>query len=318
LETDCFADWRKGRSATPIALGRLPHVTTHKIHNEWNGCHNHYFDYYLFVVRDPLARIQSWFTYERPPTIKQQKSRTADRIPDQARLFVDCPFSTLNELAMYGLDLDDAHDEIFGDFVQELIPSADEQTVLDKLTVGRRGQNLCQDRAHWAIRGLVGYAVHNRYSYQYYLQQVEMYHHSDTNVSIAVLRTEHLQRDWQRMEEIVSSSSSSGLSDDHHRNNNKNVTFARKNNASTKNDADLFLSDVAIQRLCYALCEEIQTYKQLLRRAVNLAVSDVAVSLQELAKSCPVEAAAEACPRDLAADKDNNTNDDPPPHDGGV
>jgi hypothetical protein len=296
-------------------------VTTHKIHNELNGCRQpeqpqqqpQNFTHYLFVVRDPLARLQSWFAYERPPppssSATTAKIRTRDRIPYQARLFHDCHFATLNELALYGLDPDDPHDEIFGTFVDDLVPSDDEVQVLDHDPTYQRRPHLCQDRAHMAVQGLVGYYVHNRYNYQYYLQQVEQQDSPpNQNVSIVVIRTEYMQQDWQSIEAGVL-----------HGRQDWNISFARKTNASPKRNEDDVLAPVAQRRLCHELCREIQTYKQILRRAVNLSPSDVEFSLHDLADNCPTEAAAETCPllasRNASAADSTGTNttdeDDP-------
>jgi hypothetical protein len=50
------------------------------------------------------------------------------------------------------------------------------------------------------------------------------------------------------------------------------------------------LSPLARELLCEALCDEIQVYKRILRRAVNLGAADVRESLDELRRTCPREA----------------------------
>ena len=47
--------------------------------------------------------------------------------------------------------------------------------------------------------------------------------------------------------------------------------------------------------MCGALCNEIQVYKDILRRAINLDEDDVAASLEELKEVCPVEAKHSSC-----------------------
>lgn len=230
--------------------------------------------------------MQSWFTYERPTP---DRTHTRDRIPYQARLFNDCRFHTLNDLGMYGLDPDDAHNEIFGSFVNDLIPSDDELQVMGQPNFQRRA-NLCQDRAKMAIQGLVGYWIHNRYNYEYYLREVEQYH-PPKNVSIVVVRTEYIHQDWTSIEENI-------LNGPKH----LDIALTRKN-ASTKNGGDMYLSDVAQRRICMELCQEIQTYKQILQRAVNLSPLDVAQSMRDMAESCPVETASQTCPNTNTIDQ---------------
>jgi hypothetical protein len=61
--------WRRDGSYVikiPKAPGLLPDSVTNMIHNGWNDCMDQTFSYFLFVVRDPIKRLQSWFTYESP------------------------------------------------------------------------------------------------------------------------------------------------------------------------------------------------------------------------------------------------------------
>jgi hypothetical protein len=61
--------WKKDGSPViklPKAPGLLPDSVTNMIHNGWNDCTDQTFSYFLFVVRDPIKRLQSWFTYESP------------------------------------------------------------------------------------------------------------------------------------------------------------------------------------------------------------------------------------------------------------
>lgn len=52
----------------------LPEVTNHLMHNSVNDCstisNSTQQLLYMFSVRDPVSRMMSWFTYERPLTPK--------------------------------------------------------------------------------------------------------------------------------------------------------------------------------------------------------------------------------------------------------
>jgi hypothetical protein len=74
-----------------------------------------------------------------------------------------------------------------------------------------------------------------------------------------------------------------------------NVTFGVKRNASPKREQNLFLSETARARICDGLCKEIQIYKELLNRAINLAQDYITMS--ELQESCPLEASGTTCKR---------------------
>jgi hypothetical protein len=60
---------------------------------------------------------------------------------------------------------------------------------------------------------------------------------------------------------------------------------------------DRYVSEAGTSWLCAALCDEIQTYKHILGRAVNLRPTDVDQSLLELRSTCPREVDQAACPK---------------------
>jgi hypothetical protein len=155
--------------AIPIAPGLLPAATTHMIHTHYNDCAEQDFDFYLFVLRDPLKRIQSWFNYELPDT----EVWSGVRLFKQQLLFSECDFFTLNALGEIGL--------------------APRNT--------SNATELCQNRAYNAISGTVGYSTHNFYNFAYYLRDVKK--HTDLPLKIVVVRTEHLAADWKSIEEEV-------------------------------------------------------------------------------------------------------------------
>lgn len=119
-----------------IPQGKLPQVTTNLMHDQFNSCADMNFAYYLYVVRDPLKRIQSWWTYERP-TNGPNSFKWEVKKP----LFHDCGWYTLNDMA--------------GD-----------------TGLGSRKSTRCSRRAWSAIRGEVPYAFHNYFNFQRYYSQI--------------------------------------------------------------------------------------------------------------------------------------------------
>lgn len=263
------------RPAIPPAPGLLPYSTTAMMHINENGCQREVqnLNYFLFVVRRPLQRIRSWFEYENPWHYNLSEVHNKRDSSNRQRLFTEC-FDNLNQLAELGLA----------------------PTLLNATQDNFQHVNLyrtCQLRARDAILGKYRVGRHNYFNYQYYYnvtQQMVIQQQNNTQdfaPQILVIRTEHLAPDWRSIEVGV-------LRGDP----NTNVSFDRPDahrNASPKRPQDLVLSDLARQRLCHYLCRDIQIYKLLLQRAVNLDAAAVDVSLRELAEDCPVEAEAAAC-----------------------
>ena len=65
--------------------------------------------------------------------------------------------------------------------------------------------------------------------------------------------------------------------------------------AHAKNATEMYLSDKSKIVLCQVLCNEIQVYKDIIRRAVNFNREDVKASMEELRQTCPKEAVEETC-----------------------
>ena len=59
---------------------------------------------------------------------------------------------------------------------------------------------------------------------------------------------------------------------------------------------DRYLSPAGLENLCRQVCHEIQLYKQILERGINLRDETRAISLNRLSKSCPLQTANTDCP----------------------
>jgi len=119
--------------------------------------------------------------------------------------------------------------------------------------------------------------VHWYYNYQYYYELVP------PNANIVVIRNEHIVDDWNSVETMLG-----GAAD-----------FTQEmlpvNNAHEKKPEEVYLSDTAKVVLCETLCNEIQVYKTILKRAQNIKKEHFIQSMQELMTSCPKEAMGETC-----------------------
>ena len=74
---------------------------------------------------------------------------------------------------------------------------------------------------------------------------------------------------------------------------NKVIAHNNVNNAS--DDSLKYLTAQSKHLICAQLCNEIQTYKKILRLSINLNEKQVQESVDELASSCPIEALATSC-----------------------
>jgi hypothetical protein len=141
----------------------------------------------------------------------------------------------------------------------------------------------CKSLAYHAIRGQGWNSPsHFFYNYQYYFEAVPQ------NSKIIAIRNEHLNDDWNALEERIS-----GRGDIM---NDKSVPLL---NVNPVDQDDLYISDESIEILCQALCNEIQVYKMILGLAQNLSEDQVYQSLDALALKCPVEAASDTCPEEM-------------------
>jgi hypothetical protein len=287
--------------------GYLPRLTANIIHSDVNDCHlNH--DYYLFSVRNPLERIQSWYVYEE---MKLQP------------LIATCSFKTLNDLAEQGLETVVGYKER----LRLLMMNSTNENKLNATSntngssIRPPGSTRCRYKSRRIIRGAEKLGSHAFYNYAKYMTQMP------DNAVIGVIRTPHLVQDYNSMEAFVTrrvfekrvaqQTNSSRTSWNPFgfnsakppepvqiaRLGSKNRTPVQLNGTNATDvvavaaDPRRYLSDRAQTLLCAALCDEIQVYKRILRMAVNLKESDVQESIDELRESCPLEADLPgACP----------------------
>jgi hypothetical protein len=169
-----FTLYCDGRGNITTVSGLLPRYTTNLNHDSFNDCPDDT-AYYLFAVRHPLERIQSWFVYDRKNMVHLKNNH------NQAKLFVDCPFRTLNDLAELGL--------------------AD----------GGNTTETCRRRAKKGIQGLERFGFHAYFNYAHYYRSVPR------GAKILATRTKHLVEDWNTAEVLLGGQPNS-LENMHHQN----------------------------------------------------------------------------------------------------
>jgi hypothetical protein len=139
----------------------------------------------------------------------------------------------------------------------------------------------CSQWAWAAVTGSIPADHHNWYNYDWYAHRM-LVNERTSKGGIFALRMEHLEQDWATVDRMLGGDGAipPGLLDS-------------KNTADEKPlrvKGSKAHSSEGIANLCRAMCPEIQVYKQLLSRAINLSPEDVDTSLQELRQQCPEEA----------------------------
>jgi hypothetical protein len=114
---------------------------------------------------------------------------------------------------------------------------------------------------------------------------------------ILVIRTEHMEADWNSAGRVIRAGDGVTAADDDEPSlPHIELNIPHLNVKEITRKEDTLLSTQAQVLLCEALCQEIQTYKQLLKEAVNLLPEDYDQSWQNwstrvLYKSCRTNAA---------------------------
>jgi hypothetical protein len=171
----------------------------------------------------------------------------------------DCAFETLNDLAEIGLS-------------QQPYKTTKE----------------CHKKAMGVVRGEVRYGNHAYHNYRWYLQQVPF------NATLAAIRAEHILADWNAFEQHLAATS---VSTDGGREKVLVQQLPSANENKRYNAQNKYVSELGTSWLCAALCDEIQAYKHILARSVNLRPGDVDQSFRELRATCPREVDQAACPK---------------------
>jgi hypothetical protein len=271
--------------------------------------------YYMFAIRDPIQRMISWFNYESP-----RNTKTTYRHWEKVQaLYLDCQFDTLNDLGEYIGTMEDVPNmthylDMMDDPPPEKHDEKDNEKDEDESEISLPRPPICRKRAILAVTGRKRFVFHNYYNYGYYYHQVTRYsernnyRHNQSNNNkrnyyyeqfwklqkILVLRSEHLQDDWESIEQGLERGRFGTTNNDNTTTSTSAMSsaFFTTNRSPKRDDRDQYLSPLALKNLCFWLCWEIQIYKKLIRNAVNLNEHDKQTSIQELAQSCPIQAAS--------------------------
>jgi len=228
---------------------------------------------FLVNVRNPIHRLASWYLYEHRDNwdVAVDHVLFPNRPKHCGQQMLFACYASLDDLATVGL--------------AGTRPSEGELL--------RIGRDLSEyDCRHWAwsaVQGRVPASFHNSLNYEWYLQYLldkkaeadnTESPDSSSKIEIFVLRIEHLDDDWSKLDGMLGGTGA--------------TLPTERSHANEASDKPLPISNKTvgtggIANLCKALCREIQVYKQILRLAENLDRKQRSDSLKEIREMCPEE-----------------------------
>lgn len=215
------------------------------------------YEEWIVLIRDPVARIKSSWIYEHPANSQLRRDNVGKFVFGNRPKFYEC-YPTLDEALTKGL------------------------------TERSNQDNDCPMLAKKVFSGLIdekfyGMAHHN-YDFSFYFTDLLM---SAAEKQIYVVRTEYMVQDLNSVDKALNGTGSAFQRTQHFNHFSKDELPMENRTVSAE----------GVENLCEFLCDEIQIYKRLLKRAVNFAANEYQnVLLPELAKTCPKQAAISICP----------------------
>jgi hypothetical protein len=253
-------------SALSLHVNCFAHMSGHLYCSDVN-------DAILINARQPIDRMASWFLYEHP---LNHRLNYAERDYHCGDLMLYSCYPSLDALATLGL-----------------AGSPPEHNRQQQLKIGPSLTHA--ECTHWAwaaVQGNIPTTYHNFYNYDWYthrlfgLQDIttdkKVSHGASISKEIFVIRAEHLEQDWRTINALLGGDYNSSIP----------ITLMDRQNAALSKPLPVFdntVSSIGIRNLCRALCKEIRIYVKLLSQAVNIRISDMTVSMEELHTICPVE-----------------------------
>lgn len=238
---------------------------------------------FLIACRNPIERLISWFHYEHP----QQKFIQAG-VNDNSR----CSERLHNYKGNGGCFAS------FEEFAGNVTPPLSSSSSISKLpsmktTISSSlNHNLtCSELAWYTAIGTIACAYHNRFNYAFYTERIPQISHKLANVDnnkednhdsdnhILVFNNNNLAKDWDTLEGLFGGNSFTSPP-------GESLFQAWRPNKSL---GDKNLSPESLQKLCAALCAELQIYKRLILHAENMDDAERKETIGELLLWCPEE-----------------------------
>ena len=233
-------------------------------------------DDWILVVRDPVSRIQSWWTYDHP-------DNRLYRIDTQGHFFRNLEASKLSK-------------KLF-----ECYPTLDDLLTMGLAprsnTTSTTTPDECQNVAQAAIplRGsaMIGGLNHLRFNFALYFVPLLG---AKTEKRIYVVRTEHMLNDMNSISMELGDTTNDVDNDDDKASRLAGVVHQSHWRSKDYPNKDRYISEKGMENLCRHLCNEIQIYKTILSRGINIGNETRTASLHQLYKSCPLQVVSVECP----------------------
>jgi hypothetical protein len=214
---------------------------------------------WILLIRDPISRLQSWWTYDHPDNFNYRKDYLG--FPYKSEIwpqFFEC-YPTLDEFLTKGL------------VPATEVSHTDKCKILGLMAAPLRGSSY-----------ITGFQ-HMRFNFdRYFAQLLE----SEDIEKFYVVRSESMLDDLNGINKLLGDKENALPAVSH-------MSHWRTKDYPNK---DRTISAEGMENLCRHLCNEIRHYKHILARGENLSLEEAANSMQQLAKSCPIQVNSDECP----------------------
>lgn len=221
------------------------------------------YENWILAIRDPVGRIRSWWTYDHNDNFLYRTDSMGFQYRSKMWPKLFECYPTLDNFTTYGL--------------------APTKTIPDE----------CQTLAQMAIplreSSLLVAFQHLRFNFHAYFTPLL----AAEDKSLYVVRTEHMLDDLNSI--------SFELGDDGYR--LPGVVHQSHWRSEDYPNKDRYISEKGMENLCHHLCNEIQIYKEILKRGLNIGNKAREASLRQLSKSCPLQVASDECPLGMSEDE---------------
>lgn len=214
------------------------------------------YDNWILAVRDPVGRIRSWWTYDHSDNLLYRNDYRGHL--DSSTLLAKLfeCYPTLDSFTTNGLA------------PNTTLP--DECQTLAQMSIPLRGSSFS-----------VG-LPHLRFNFDRYFPPLL----AAEGKALYVVRTERMLNDMNSIS-FELGDDGSRLTGVVHQSHWRSEDYPNK---------DRYISEKGMGNLCRHLCNEIQIYKQILARGINIGNEERESSLLQLSKSCPLQVKSAECP----------------------
>jgi hypothetical protein len=225
-------------------------------------------DEFLALVRDPIDRVRAAWAFEHPKNAHFRRSphhHLDGKLP-KANALYEC-YETFDDLARDGLGG---------------APWKDPCPILARELFGCVQPDVCP--------GIFHIIMNFGYYYTELLQQ------KTDSKKIYLVRNEHMVQDMNQINVMMGDSNANLFQNQHDSSAFSHWIDGTNSKTDLPVSGHQHISNEGYKHLCRVLCPELQIYKQLFARAVNINSKNVLDMMTSLRSKCPAEADLDDCP----------------------